>query len=424
MDDRSVPTPRPPLSEFLLYWFKLGCVSFGGPAGQIAMMQADLVERKRWVDPVRFLHMLNFCMLLPGPEAQQLATYIGWRLYGARGGLIAGGLFVLPGALAMLALSWLAARHGDAAPVAAVLAGVKPAVVAVIAAAVWRVGRRALKGPAAVALAVAAFLALFVLGLPFPAVVGAALLTGVLAERAGWTWFAVGGTGPAIEEPPVRIGGLVRLAAVFLLTGVVPVAGVVAWLGPEPWLGLAALMTKAAFVTFGGAYAVLPYVAAQAVEVHGWLSPSEMVDGLALAETTPGPLILVLEYVGFFTGWHAPGGLPPLWAGVLGAALTVHLTFLPSFLFVFAGAPFAERAIRSRAAAGALAAVAAAVVGVMANLGVYLGLAVLTPGGTPDSFAIMVALAALVLLTQAKLAVPWVVLLAALAGMGRMLAGS
>ena len=418
----------PAFPVFLLYWLKLGCISFGGPAGQIAMMQSELVDRRGWIDQRRFLHALNFCMLLPGPEAQQLATYIGWRLYGTLGGLVSGVLFVLPGALVLLVLSWVAAAHGEAPLVAALFDGVKPAVVAIIAAALWRVGRRTLHGPAAVALAAAAFLALFALSVPFPLVIAGAALVGLVAVRLGRNWFAPphpladDGTvdgGPAVADPLPGPGRLLRLAAVFVLLWVVPVGAVLLMLGWQPWAGVAALFTKAAFVTFGGAYAVLPYIAGQAVDVYGWLTAEEMVNGLALAETTPGPLILVVQYVGFFAGWNHPGGLSPLWAGAVAALLTSWVTFLPCFLFIFAGAPYVERLIHNRNAAAALGAITAAVVGVILNLGVWLGLAVLLPAGRPDGAALLIAALALAALARWSVPVHWVVLGGAIAGLLR-----
>ena len=424
-------SPTPPFGAFCLYWLRLGLTSFGGPAGQIAMMQGELVDRRRWIDQTRFLHALNFCMLLPGPEAQQLATYIGWRMYGLRGGLVAGGLFVLPGALVLLALSWIAAAHGDAGPVAALFDGIKPAVVAIIAAAVWRMGRRTLKGPAAVAMAGAAFLALFALHLPFPLVIGAAAAVGGVAAHMGRYWFAhphpLADDGADPAEPAPKRSRLPALLALFVLLWLVPVGAVLLAFGADPWRGIAALFTKAAFVTFGGAYAVLPYIAGQAVDAYGWLSPREMVDGLALAETTPGPLILVTQYVGFFAGWNRPGALSPGLAGALGAALTTYVTFLPCFLFIFAGAPYVERLIHNRLATGALAAIAAAVVGVILNLGVYLGVAVLLPDGQTAGHMIWtwaIMLAALYALTRRSMAIHWVVLGGAAAGLLQALAAS
>ncbi|PWC88899.1 chromate transporter [Azospirillum sp. TSH100] len=431
----TAPSPAPPFFTFCLYWLRLGLTSFGGPAGQIAMMQSELVDRRRWIDQTRFLHALNFCMLLPGPEAQQLATYIGWRMYGVRGGLLAGGLFVLPGALVLLALSWIAAAHGDTGLVGALFDGIKPAVVAIIAAAVWRLGRRTLKGPPAVAMAGAAFLALALLHLPFPLVIGAAAVVGGVAARLGHHWFAhphpVADDDDAADltaEPAPRTGRLLVLLALGVVLWVVPVGAILLAFGPDPWRGVAALFTKAAFVTFGGAYAVLPYIAGQAVDSYGWLSSREMIDGLALAETTPGPLILVTQYVGFFAGWNRPGALSPALAGTLGSALTTYVTFLPCFLFIFAGAPYLERLIHNRLAAGALAAIAAAVVGVILNLGVYLGMAVLMPDGQHTAgnliWAWAIMLTALYALTRRSVAIHWVVAGGAAAGLIQALAAS
>ncbi|MBY6262352.1 chromate efflux transporter [Azospirillum sp. 412522] len=438
-----VSPPPPAFGAFCLYWLRLGLTSFGGPAGQIAMMQSELVDRRRWIDQTRFLHALNFCMLLPGPEAQQLATYVGWRMHGVRGGLVAGGLFVLPGALVLLALSWIAAAHGETGLVGALFDGIKPAVVAIIAAAVWRMGRRTLKGPAAIAMAGAAFLALFALHLPFPLVIGAAAMVGGVAAHTGRHWFAhphpVEGDGdaadPAAPSPgsASRVGRLPTLLGVCVVLWAVPVGAVLLAFGTDPWRGIAMLFTKAAFITFGGAYAVLPYIAGQAVDAYGWLSPREMVDGLALAETTPGPLILVTQYVGFFAGWNHPGALSPALAGMLGAALTTYVTFLPCFLFIFAGAPYVERLIHNRLAAGALAAIAAAVVGVILNLGVYLGVAVLLPDGQhmiggPVAGSLIwawaIMLAALYALTRRGMAIHWVVAGGAAAGLIQALAAS
>ncbi|MBI1208413.1 MAG: chromate efflux transporter [Azospirillum sp.] len=416
----------PPWPDFVLYWLKLGCVSFGGPAGQIAMMQHELVDRRGWIDQTRFLHALNFCMMLPGPEAQQLATYVGWRLRGIVGGLVAGLLFILPGAAVLLALSWAAAAKGDTPAVAALFHGIKPVVVAIIAAAVWRIGRRTCRSPAAAAIAVAAFLGIFFLKVPFPAIVLGAAVIGLGATRCGRDWFKLP-HGPGNDNglpagPSPSLWRLVVLVAVFAILWAGPVWLAIRLLGPVPYAGIATLFAKAAFVTFGGAYAVLPYIAAAAVDFYHWLSPAQMIDGLALAESTPGPLILVTQYVGFFAGWNhavaAPGGLSPALAGAAGAGLTLYVTFLPCFFFIFAGAPYVERLIHNRAVAGALGAVTAAVVGVILNLGVYLGIQVLMPAGHLDLFALAVAGAALVALLRGHIAVHWLVLAGAAAGLG------
>jgi chromate transporter len=412
---------RPGFAEAAAYWFKLGCISFGGVAGQLAMMQAEVVDRRRWIDQTRFLHALNYCMLLPGPEAQQLATYLGWRLHGLKGAVTAGTLFVLPGALVLLLLSWIAAAHGDLPAVEAVFDGVKPVVLAIVLAALWRMGRKTLKGPPALALAVAAFLGLFLLEIPFPLIVLGAGAVGLAAAKAGIGGFAPGvaDDGPGTAPPPGGLARIARLVAAFAVLWAAPVVGVVWLLGPEPFADVARLFTTAAFVTFGGAYAVLPYVAEAAVETYGWLSPEEMLAGLALAESTPGPTILVVQYVGFFAGWASPGTLSPGAAAVAAALLATYVTFLPSFLFILAGGPYVETIVRNRSAAAALAGITAAVVGVIANLALFLGIPVVLPGGAPDPFAVALALAALWLLVARGLAVHWAVLLGAAAGLAQ-----
>jgi len=417
----------PTFSEALGYWLRLGLISFGGPAGQIAMMQSELVDRRGWIDQRRFLNALNFCMLLPGPEAQQLATFVGWRLHGVRGGIAAGTLFVLPGAAVLLVLSWIAAAHGDVPAIAAVFEGVTPVVVAIIAAALWRIARRTLTGGAPVALALAAFLGLAVAGVPFPAIVLGAGLIGLVAGRVRPGLF--GRTPEGEAPPPAPLGrslaAVARLVAVFAVLWAVPVALVLLILGTEPWLGIATLFTKAAFVTFGGAYAVLPYIAEAATNTYGWLAPEDMIRGLALAETTPGPLILVTQFVGFFAGWSAPGGLAPAVAGTVGALLTLYVTFLPCFLFIFAGAPHVDRLSHDARAASALGAITAAVVGVILNLGVFLAEAAFWPGDAapaaamPDPFAVAVAAAALAAMLRFGIAVPWMVLGGAAIGLAR-----
>ncbi len=419
----------PGFGEFWRFWFWLGCVSFGGPAGQIALMQQELVDKRRWIDSTRFLHGLNFAMLLPGPEAQQLATYIGWRLHGTLGGLVAGGLFVLPGALVLLGLSWLAADHGDLVWVAALFDGVKPVVIAIIAASVWRLGKRTLKGPAPLLLALVAFLGLYLGHLPFPVLIAGAALIGYGAAKAGKQLFAPTGHGVTDDFVPDDRPGdrsaqrLLRLSLLFAVLLLVPVTATVLLLGRQPWADIADLFTTSAFVTFGGAYAVLPFIAERAVETYHWLTPADMLNGLALAESTPGPLILVTQYVGFFAGWNHPGDLSPGMAGLIGAGLTTYVTFLPCFFFIFAGAPYVEALIHNRAAAGALAAITAAVVGVILNLGVVLGEQVLLPGGQADWVALLVAAITLTALLRFNLAVHWLVLAGAAFGLLRLAIG-
>ena len=376
----------PTLGEATYVWLRIGLLSFGGPAGQIALLHREVVAQRRWVGERRFLHALNFCTLLPGPEAQQLATYLGWLMHGVRGGLLAGGLFVVPGAVVMLALSVLYATVGTVPVVAALFFGLKCAVLVLVVEAVLRIGRRALRGRVAWALAGVAFVALFVFGAPFPLVVVAAGLVGFAVPGA----FAAGGHGSAQDGPPALIDAVLaadparparqaaqarRAGLVALALWLVPVA-VLAAVGGR-YAEIAVFFSKMAVVTIGGAYAVLAYVAQDAVQSLHWLSAPEMLAGLGLAETTPGPLILVLQFVGFLAGFRAPGGLTGLAGGVVGSLLTLWVTFLPCFAFVFLGAPLIERVQQNRALSGALAAITAAVVGVIANLALWFGLRVL-----------------------------------------------
>ncbi len=377
-------TGRPSFAEAVRVFLRIGLLSFGGPAGQIATMHRILVDEKKWIGEARFLHALNYCMLLPGPEAQQLATYVGWILHRTKGGLAAGLLFVLPGFLVMLGLAALYAGLNDVTLVQGVFFGLKPAVLAVVVEASLRIGRRALKARIMVAIAAAAFAALFLFGVPFPAVVAAAGLFGLWAGRAGHPAFRPGiaGSGAGAADQILdsdeahlrpRPAATVRTVALWLAIWAAPV--VAALMAGEGAFGAVGLFfSKMAVVTFGGAYAVLAYVAQQAVEVHGWLTPGEMLDGLGLAETTPGPLILVNQFVGFLAGMRDPGGLGPWPGAVAGAVLTVWVTFAPSFLWIFAGAPYVEAVRGNRALAGALAAITAAVVGVILNLAVWFGL--------------------------------------------------
>jgi chromate transporter len=377
------------LAEAFSVWLRIALLSFGGPAGQIAVMHRILVDEKRWVSESRFLHALNYCMLLPGPEAQQLATYIGWLMHGTRGGLMAGGLFILPGAICIMALSWIYAAFGQVGLVAALFFGLKAAVLAIVLQAVVRVGSRALKNDAMRALAAIAFLAIFFLDVPFPAIVFGAGLIGYFGGRAGIAAFDVAGGHGAVsdseadsllgEDLPAHARPSVRqslaVAAVWLLLWLVPVA-LLAWTfgSGDVFTQIAVFFSKMAMVTFGGAYAVLAYVAQQAVEHYAWLKPGEMLDGLGMAETTPGPLIMVLQFVGFMAAFRAPGALPPLLAGTLGGLLATWVTFTPCFLWIFLGAPFVEKLRGNRALSAALAAITAAVVGVILNLAVWFAI--------------------------------------------------
>ena len=436
--------------EALRVWMRIALLSFGGPAGQIAVMHRILVEEKKWIGEERFLHALNFCMLLPGPEAQQLATYIGWLLHKTKGGLAAGTLFILPGLAAMMALSWVYVLFGSSGIVAALFFGLKAAVLAIVFQAVVRLGTRALGNPVRLATAVVAFMAIYLFDLPFPIIVGAAALVGFAAAHAGSRAFfagsrtsggelrhsdadsALGAALPAHARPAPRQVG--RTAGLFLLAWFAPIALLVAIAGPESsYVAIATFFAKMAVVTFGGAYAVLAYVAQAAVESYRWLTPTEMLDGLGLAETTPGPLIMVTQFVGFLGAYRNPEGLDPLLAGTLGGLLTTWVTFVPCFLWIFVGAPFIERLRENRALAGALSAVTAAVVGVILNLAIWFAVHFLFGSVTErrtgpitaeipdpsslDPAALALSLAALVGVFVLRLGLFWVLAICASAGL-------
>ncbi len=386
-DPLSEPQP-PTLREAFGVWLKIGLLSFGGPAGQIALMHRVLVEERRWIGERRFLHALNYCMLLPGPEAQQLATYVGWLMHRTAGGLIAGLLFVAPGALVMLGLSIAYALFGQTPLAAGLFFGVKAAVLAVVAEAILRIGRRALKSRSMIALAVAAFIAIWALQVPFPLIVLGAGLAGWALDRRlpdgahgaeptddpGGLIDAMFARGE-LEHTKPRPGRWIQVLAVWGGLWLAPLGLLVLILGPDSvWTRIAGFFSTMGVVTFGGAYAVLSYVAQAAVSSFGWLSPGEMADGLGLAETTPGPLILVLQFVGFLAAWRDAGPLPPLLAGALGALLTTWVTFAPSFLWIFLGGPYVEQLRENRVLRAALSAITAAVVGVIANLALWFGL--------------------------------------------------
>ncbi|MPY84789.1 MAG: chromate efflux transporter [Actinophytocola sp.] len=372
-----------PLRTAVWTWFLISLQTFGGPAGQIAVMQRTLVDEKRWISQRRFLHALNYCMLLPGPEAQQLAVYVGWLLNGRRGGLIAGTLFVLPGMVALLALSIIYVAYGDTTAVAAVFAGLAPAVVAIVAQAVVRVGKRALHHPALIGLACAAFVALALFGVPFPIVIAAAAGIGWALSRLAPhvihapTDTADDGPAPLISDDALHherpsAGRNIKVLGISLLLWTIPVAAVALLTGVHSTFTTQGLFfSGTALVTFGGAYAVLAFVAQRAVEVYGWLSAGDMVRGLALAESTPGPLIMVVQFVAFLGAYHHPGGLDPWLAGVIASLLTTWVTFVPCFLFIFLGAPYVERLRHNTALSAALTGITAAVVGVIANLALY-----------------------------------------------------
>lgn len=426
-----------PVGQALRYWAKLGFINFGGPAGQIAIMHDELVEKKRWISNGRFLHALNYCMLLPGPEAQQLAIYIGWLLNGNLGGIAAGMLFVLPAFFLILGLSWTYAVHGDIAWVAAVFYGLQAAVIALVAAAVIRVGSKALKNPVLGAIATAAFVAIFFLKVPFPLIVVGAAFVGLLGSRFAPDVFQGGGHEGAADESvlgdaldqSVRKAGwrrTLRVLAIGLTLWWGPLLVVIALRGGDDTLSREAVFfSQAAMVTFGGAYAVLAYINQAAVQHFGWLEPGQMLTGLGLAESTPGPLIMVTEFVGFLGAYRFPGGLDPVVAGILGATVTVWATFAPCFLWIFLGAPFIERLRGNHSLNSALAAVTAAVVGVILNLAVTFGIVALFGSvrqgsllritfpiptlSSLDLFALLLAIAGFVALWKYRVNVLWVV---------------
>jgi chromate transporter len=381
--------PVPSFGEALRFWLKLGFISFGGPSGQIAIMHRELVETKRWISEGHFGHALNFCMLLPGPEAQQLATYLGWRMHGARGGIAAGALFVIPSMFVLFALSWIYMTGGDLPWLAAIFHGLLGAVIAVVFEAVPRIGRRALKSATLWVIAVAAFIAIHFGAVSFVWIVLGAALLGWLGRRLWPGQFPAAkghgnGSGkmadhdsaPVAVLPPAIAASWPRSLRVILLCGILwwtPVFALAAWLGWDSTPAQQGLFfSRAALVTFGGAYAVLPYVAQQAVENYAWLSHPQMMAGLALAETTPGPLIMVLQFVGFAGGWQHPGGFSPLAAATIGSLITTWVTFLPCFLFIFLGGPHVEKIGTLPRISAALAAITAAVVGVILSLAVTL----------------------------------------------------
>ena len=437
-------TPPPaavPFGEALRFWLKLGFISFGGPAGQIAIMHSELVERRRWISERRFLHALNFCMLLPGPEAQQLATYIGWLLHRTWGGIVAGALFVLPSLFILIGLSWVYLRYGDVPWVAGIFYGIKPAVTALVLHAAHRIGTRALKNRWMGGIAAAAFVAIFVFDTPFPAIVLAAALVGYLgARRAPWLFSpgggpagAAAGQGAALIDDHTPTPAHARFSRRHLAR--VLAAGLGLWL-----LGIGALVwaqglhgtltqmgwffTKAALLTFGGAYAVLPYVYQGAVETHQWLSAAQMIDGLALGETTPGPLIMVVAFVGFLGGWarQVLGPEALFLGGALAATVVTFFTFLPSFIFILAGGPLVEATHGRLSFTAPLAAITAAVVGVILNLALFFAYHVLWPqgfGGPFESMSALIGLAAAVALFRFKVGV--LPLLAACAAAGLLL---
>jgi len=421
----------------LAFWLKLGFISFGGPAGQIAIMHSELVERRRWISERRFLHALNYCMLLPGPEAQQLATYLGWLMHRTVGGLAAGLLFVLPSLVILIALSWVYIAFGDRPLVAGLFYGIKPAVVAIVLHAAWRIGARTLHNAWLWAIALTAFVALFAVNLPFPLIVLAAALAGIAGGRwaphrfgtpAGHAAAKAAGGAALIDDdtppPPHARFSRARLLRVVALGVALWAAGLGALALVFGWQGLLTQMgwffTKAALLTFGGAYAVLPYVYQAAVEHYGWLTGPQMIAGLALGETTPGPLIMVVAFVGYVGAWQAPVMESLFWSGVAGSVVATCFTFLPSFVFIFAGAPLIESTHGNLRFTAPLTAITAAVVGVIVNLALFFAGHVFWPQGLAagiDWTALALAAAATVALVVARRGVIAVILLCALAGL-------
>jgi chromate transporter len=427
-------TPRPDVAfgDALRFWTKLGFISFGGPTGQIAIMHEEVVERRGWLDESRFLHALSFCMLLPGPEAQQLATYIGWLLHGVRGGIAAGALFILPAAVLMLGLAWAYAALGDLAWVIDIVEGMSAAVVGIVVAALVRIAPRGVRGPAGATIAIAVFVAANIVGLPYPWIVAAAALTGALLGAGRMR--VPDDSGDALE-PPVRPSA--RRTMLTLLVGLsvwwLPLLAVAAATGIGSVYSEQALFySKVAVVSFGGAYAVLAYVAREVIGRFG-LSSTDVVAGLSLAETTPGPLILVLEFLGFLAAYRNPGSLPPAVAGTLGALVTLWATFVPSFLWIFLGAPYVERLRANRILRASFAAITAAVVGVIAGLALTVAILVLFGEtttaepfriqipvpvvGTIEPWSVLIAVAAFVAMVRFRVSVVWLVLTSAAVGL-------
>ena len=408
------PSPvKPTFGEALLFWLKLGWISFGGPAGQIAIMHQELVERKKWISNERFLHALNYCMLLPGPEAQQLATYIGWILHRGRGGLIAGVLFVLPSAFILFCLSYVYVVFGNIPAIVAILAGLKAAVLAIVLSAVIKIGKKSLKNTLLVNVAVFSFLATYFLRLPFPVLIIGIGIFGVVASFAFPQMLPSArmdaDSGPAIPlETRHRVASLyknIALAGVFIILWIIPFLAVLLLLPGTIFSQEALFFTKAAFLTFGGAYALLAYIAQAGVQKYAWLTTMQMMDGLGLAETTPGPLIMVVQFVGFLAGWNHPGHLTPLAAAMVGSAVATYFTFLPSFFFIFAGAPYIERLSSNARMAAALSTITPAVVGVIFNLGLWFGEYVLFPKSGFAWWSAILALGAFVAMQRFKVGI-------------------
>ena len=423
MSEAEAPPMTPTFGEALRFWWRLGWISFGGPTGQIAIMHEEVVDRKRWVEEATFLHALNFCMMLPGPEAQQLATYLGWRLHGTRGALCAGLLFILPAVFILWALSLIYVLYGSVPFVAAAFYGLVPAVIAIVVRALCRLGSRTLKQPLSIFIAVAAALAIGVFRGSYPLVVlGAGLL--------GWCFRHAAQPAPmpptGADAAPIRFFNLLRTGSICLVAWWAPLVLSLAILGSASTISREGIFfSKAALLGFGGAYALLPYVAQHAVTHLHWLDANDMLHGLALAETTPGPLIMVLQFVGFVGAWHQPGALSPLTAATLGSLLTTWVVFAPSFFFILVGAPFVQRLTRIAGLQSALQAISAAVVGVMANFALWFGGHALFPNhriAQPDLFVLVVGAGALIAFYRTRIGViPVLAICSALGVLDRLL---
>jgi chromate transporter len=397
------------------FWLKLGFISFGGPAGQIAVMQKELVERRGWIEQEDFLHALNYCMLLPGPEAQQLATYIGWRLHGIRGGIVAGAFFVIPSIFFLLLLSYIYAAYGNLPQINAVLDGFKAVVVAIVVEAVLKIAKKSFKSVWHVVIAVLSFAAIFFLHIPFPLIILAAAIVGVLFLKSKNTNEQTN----TESQKSMPKNYFLKIAAACVVLWLVPFLAVVSALGSESYAAQIYLFfTQSAFVTFGGAYAVLAYVN-QSVVGANWITAAQSVDGLALAETTPGPLIMVLQFVGFMTGWNNSSGFNQTFYAVLCGLLTTYVTFLPSFFFIFVGAPYIERLRHIQTLASALSCVSSAVVGVILNLALTFGATVVFPNAQIDFFALLLAVCAFAALYFFNLDVLLIVILGGLCGLAK-----
>ena len=423
---------HPSFGEAFRFWLKLGFISFGGPTGQIAIMQTELVEKKKWISQSRFLHALNFCMLLPGPEAQQLAIYIGWLLHKTWGGIVAGAFFVIPSIFILWGLSFVYAAFGNIPWIAAIFYGLKPAVTAIVLTAVIRIGRKALKNEVMWTLAALAFIAIYFFKIPFPAII---LGAGVIGLVGGLLWKSkfenaskenpTSATSVISDEQESPAHARPNLSRAFWVT----IVWLTLWLTPTVIVGAVRgwdstlfkeglFFSKAAVITFGGAYAVLPYVTQEALFHYGWLKPGQMMDGLGLAETTPGPLIMVLQFVGFMGAWQHPAGLSPLVAASSGALITTWATFTPCFLWIFLGGPYIEQLRGNAKLTSALSAITAAIVGVVLNLAVWFALHVFFPAtGTMDWFAILLCIAAVVAMMRYKVDIIPVVIGAGILGL-------